>query len=128
MSLKAFHVLLSAVAAVALAFPQADAGVIVRGDTNPGNRNVVHPGRYLPGGNMPVSRRPMPQPRHIQPPQPRYIQPLPAPRHRDMRRPLPPPPPRPKVKGPERYTPEGYLKPSTKAPHRVQDGPLQPRR
>ena len=120
MSLKAFHVLLSAVAAVALAFPQADARVIVHGDTNPGNRNVVHPGRYLPGGNMPVSRRPMPQPR--------YIQPLPAPRHRDMRRPLPPSPPRPKVKGPERYTPEGYLKPSTKAPHRVQDGPLQPRR
>lgn len=119
MSLKAFHVLLSAVAAVALAFPQADARVIVHGDTNPGNRNVVHPGRYLPGGNMPVSRRPMPQPR--------YIQPLPAPRHRDMRRPLPPPPPTPKVKGPERYTPEGYLKPSTKAPHRVQDGPLQPR-
>ncbi len=123
MNLKAFHVLLSAVAAIALAFPQADARVIVHGDTNPGNRNVVHPGRYLPGGNMPVSRRPMPQPRHIQPPPPPRQHVVRHPRH-----PQPPPQPRPRVKGPERYTPEGYLKPSTKAPHRVQDGPLQPRR
>ena len=104
---------LAILVAVALMAPQAFAGVVVSGISNPGNRNCVHPGIYIPGGH-----------RHI------YRPVYPA------RRVMPPPPPRPhhpapagiKVKSPDRYTPDGYLKPSTKAPHRVQDGPLQPRR
>ena len=116
MNVQVPQILLAALAAIALAAPQAEGRVVVGGVTNPGNRNIVHPGIYLPGGNIPVSRpAPPPHHRHMQPPRP-------------QRRHLPPPPPRPKVKSPDRYTPDGYLKPSTKAPHRVQDGPLQPHR
>ena len=102
MNLKPFHILLAAAAAIALAAPQAAGRVVVRGATNPGNRNVVHPGAYIP-----VSRPAPPRRRHLPPP---------------------PPPRHPKFKSPDRYTPDGYLKPSTKAPHRVQDGLLQPHR
>lgn len=112
MSIKAHHVLLAALAAISLAAPQAEGRVVVGGVTNPGNRNVVHPGSYLPV-NRPAYH---PHPGHATPPPP------------PQRRHLPPPPPRPRVKSPDRYTPDGYLKPSTKAPHRVQDGPLQPHR
>lgn len=95
--------------AMAFMAQDASARVVVSGVSNPGNRNCVHPGIYLP------VYRPAPPPRRVMPPPP------PRPRHC-------PPPPRVKVKSPDRYTPDGYLKPSTKAPHRVQDGPLRSRR
>ena len=104
---------LAILAALALMAPQAIARVVVSGVSNPGNRNRVHPGIYIPGGGLPVYRPAHRCPRMAPPPPP-------CPRHRA--------PARIKVKSPDRYTPDGYLKPSTKAPHRVQDGPLQPRR
>ena len=100
--------------AMAFMVQDASARIVVSGNTNPGDRNRVQPGRYIPGGNMPVYRPVCPH---------RQVMPPPAPRPRYC-----PPAPRPKVKSPDRYTADGYLKPSTKKPHRVQDGPLRSRR